>query len=82
MLQATTKWQARLDELRELLANDARLRGLLKALQTQHPQAFAALVALLDRDWDKRVAESVAGIPSPVADLEEGTYEGNDSSTP
>ena len=81
MFQPKTKWQARLYELRELLANDARLRGLLKALQTQHPQAFAALVALLDRDWDKRVADSVVAIPSPVADLEEGTYEGDKPST-
>ena len=75
MLQATTKWQARLDELRELLANDARLRGLLKALQTQHPQAFTALVALLDRDWDKRVAEGTAAIPQQIAQMDEGSYE-------
>jgi len=82
MFQPTTRWQARIYELRELLANDTRLRGLLKALHTQHPQAFAALVALLDRDWDKRVAESVAAIPSPIVDLDEGTYESNDSATP
>jgi len=81
VFQPKTKWQARIYELRELLADDTRVRGLLKALQAQHPQAFAALVALLDRDWDKRVAEGAAAIPSPVADLDEGTYEGDESST-
>jgi len=75
MFQPTTRWQARMYELRELLIDTTRLRGFLKALQTKHPAAFTDLVALLDRDWDKRVAESAAGIPSPIADLDEDSYE-------
>ena len=75
MFQPTTRWQARIYELRELLANDTRLRGFLKALQTKHPAAFTDLVALLDRGWDKRVADRAAGIPSLIADLVEDRYE-------
>lgn len=75
MFQPQTRWQARVYEFRELVADDVRLRAFFKALQAQQPQAFAGVVALLDRDWDKRVAEGAAGIPPQIAALPEGAYE-------
>jgi hypothetical protein len=70
-----TRWEAREEMLREVVADRDTAKELLRDLRDHFPAAFRAIVRKLDALWAKRVADVQSAVPVAMEKLDEESLE-------